>query len=843
MFGKKGYTKSFKKAFESIDKFIDIEGIYDDCIMLKDKSILKAIKLSPIDIWTTQDAFARQVLQTLRYSFNQFYFQIYQAFVYSPSSFQEITNSLIRDLDNADNIQSQLIIDEIEKMEMFTSQNKKVEFFLMIKCKNARELKRNYSQLVTELSRVFYTKECTYLDYNTYINWLFDFDNNFISMAYYKGQSLVSDDMSEEEYKEKINEIDIKINQELQNNKNDIYYKLFDIDESDEYFRINGKYYCVLLIKAFPHRFDVGILNYIGRNQNVKTFFMTKESELDLIVHMRKENRELKEKLRIAYATNDTVTQEELKNKIASLRNYSDEMVRNRDRTLDMSMALVVSHHDYKEMIYLKKKLSDELRNINFTVFSPKKLQLSLFRYFNPIFTNDGLITDTLEFEIGFPMSTTSFALAYPYHFSTNEDIGGFLYGYEINMNGRILFNPWLYLDNEELSVVENRLTGNIILLGDTGSGKSTDLYLLFRYLRRRNNFIMWIDPENKNRRETINNGGTYLEFGNKQHMFNLFQLTRVSVDYDDDDEISKEEIHEIMWDSEMAIINAIDTLKNVLLLYNSNISDNTLCVVGEVAITMYEKFGFLDYTDENGNTIKAKYPQFKDLKNEDYPTMSDFARTVLEIRGEYTDLNEDEFAKACTDLVLKINPMVNEHKYMFDGHTTVDIELRPGNVIGIGTKKLYTLQDNVRNAIHYIIYRQAFNYCLDDEILSAFIYDEAHTTMNNPNIISLLEQFTRRNRKYKNLNVLATQEPLDFSDGNQKSILNQTTYIIVKLLLKDNALRQLKSMIGIDQRDIDRISTFKRGDSYFICGRKSFFMHTLLTVKEKQSKGNNYTN
>ena len=72
-----------------------------------------------------------------------------------------------------------------------------------------------------------------------------------------------------------------------------------------------------------------------------------------------------------------------------------------------------------------------------------------------------------------------------------------------MQMGGRILFNPWLYLDNQELAVRESRLTGNIIILGETGSGKSTDMYLLFRYFIRRNNFIMWIDPENSNKKET----------------------------------------------------------------------------------------------------------------------------------------------------------------------------------------------------------------------------------------------------------------------------------------------------------------------------------------------------
>ena len=93
----------------------------------------------------------------------------------------------------------------------------------------------------------------------------------------------------------------------------------------------------------------------------------------------------------------------------------------------------------------------------------------------------------------------------------------------------------------------------------------------------------------------------------------------------------------------------------------------------------------------------------------------------------------------------------MNEHKYLFDGHTTIDIDLKAGNIIGIGTKRLYNLPPNVRDSLQYIIYQQAFNYCLDDTIISAFMYDEAHTTMNTPQIISLLNQFTRRSRKYAN--------------------------------------------------------------------------------------------
>lgn len=834
---KKKTTKSYKKAFKSIDDFIDIKAIYDDCIVTKDNSIIRGIKVQPIDIWTSSDVVARKIINGIRFAFNKIDFQIYQMMVYSPSSFEDISHALASELDNATDIQTRIILDDIDKMEEFTMNNKKVEFFFLVKSKNERIMNKKYNQILNEFSRVFVVKETTYLDYVNYLNWLFDLQDNFLVNAYYKGEKILDKDMSSDEIREKKGHIDVDI---VQEDKNDIKlkYSLFSVKENTDSFEINSKYYSLILVKGLPKTYDVGILNYIGRNQDIKTFFISNNSQLDLVKHIRKENKDLQEKLRIAVIQKNLTEQTRLKEKLDSLEAYATEMIQNKDKTLDFSLALVVSHYESKEMRYNRDKLCDQLRNMGFTVIIPKLLQMALFKYFNPIFNEDECLDSTLKFNIGFPLSTSSYALTYPYHFSTNEDVNGFLYGYEMQMGGRILFNPWLYLDNPDLAVRENRLTGNIIILGETGSGKSTDMYLLFRYFIRRNNFIMWIDPENSNKKETLANGGTYIEFGNQNYTFNLFQLTRVSTDEEDEDIINK-----IMYDSETAVNNAIDLFKNVLILYNTSIDDNTLGMVGMVANEMYRDFGFLDSEDEHGNIIKAKYPSFKNLKNTDFPTLSDFANTLLKVQAEFEQGGKTKFADALTDLMMKITPMLQEHRHLFDGHTTADIEVRKGNIIGIGTKHLYLKTPNVRNALHYIIYSQAFNYCLDRNVRSVFMFDEAHTTMNDEKMVELLSQFTRRNRKYYNLNVLGTQEPLDM-DGEKQQIINQTTYIICKMLTKQNAVVKLEEMLGIDERDCQEILSFEQGDSYFKCGsKKSFFMHTLLTLNEERAKGNNYYN
>ena len=242
--------------------------------------------------------------------------------VYSPSSFEELTASLENELNECSDIQKAIIIDDIEKLEQFSLQNKKVEFFLMIKSKNIRTLQKNYTILKTELSRGFMVEDCTYLDYLKYIDWLFDLDNNFLTTGYYKGRTLTDEQsmtepekvMSKKEAAEKIQDIDISIIDEPKD-KEDYRYRLFDVQEYPEYFKMNDKYYNLILVKAMPPKFDVGILNYIGRNQNIKTLYITQKSILDLVKHVRKENKDLEEKLRSAEVTRNPVQEEEIKTK------------------------------------------------------------------------------------------------------------------------------------------------------------------------------------------------------------------------------------------------------------------------------------------------------------------------------------------------------------------------------------------------------------------------------------------------------------------------------------------------------------------------------------------------
>lgn len=821
LFHKKKYTKSYKKAFRSIDEFIDIKHIYSDTIILKDGSIIKGIKLTPFDIWTAGNEEAANAISILSYAFKQFSFEIYQCLVYSPNTMDLMITTLLNKIESSSDIQKNILLEDIAKIHYFSENNKKVEFFLMIKNKNERQLMRNYNQMINELSRFFLCTALSYIDYITYINWTLDVDIGVISRGYYQNKNFIVDEKelapeTESVEKENNHSIDMPISD---------YYKLYTIDEDITHFQINDRYYSLILVKSLPTEHMVGLLNYVGKNQNIKTYFSTKESLLDLTEHIKKEVGELEQNLKEARTQKDLNGEEKIRKKLLSLNSFVKEMNKNSDKTLDMSLCFIVSHDDFDEFKHLRNRFIAALKSDGFKVFIPKRLQLALFKYFNPIFSKDARLTNTLNLNVGYPISTTSFALTYPYHYSYLEDPNGFLYGYETNLNGAIVLDPFFYRNNENESVYFNRLTGNTIILGKTGSGKTADTHLFVRYCIRENLFLMWVDPENKNKRVAIQNGGTYIEFGDKESRFNVWQLTRVSSDEED-----KKKRESQTWDTDLAIVNAIDRFKNAMKLYSPEISKKTLNMVGIIANQMYDDFGI------------SQLKTFKHLKNTEFPTMSDFANTLIKMLNDFKNgqTKNDKFAEQCENLLIEITPWLEEHRFLFDGPTTANVDLRPGNIVAIGTKRLYQMDTNVSDALYYIICDMATSYCLQDEVDSAIIIDECHIVIKNHFITTLIDQLFRRSRKYDNLSILATQEALDF-DKNKAAILSETTYIIVKIQNTRAALNKLNEMIGLDDTTLNRISQFKRGDSYFICGNQKFYMHTLLTLKEKEGMATGY--
>ena len=66
---------------------------------------------------------------------------------------------------------------------------------------------------------------------------------------------------------------------------------------------------------------------------------------------------------------------------------------------------------------------------------------------------------------------------------------------------------------------LDGRVNGNMIIVGTTGSGKSTLMGLIIKNHIMNGRKIVWIDPENRNERLTRRVGGDFISLGRNGHL------------------------------------------------------------------------------------------------------------------------------------------------------------------------------------------------------------------------------------------------------------------------------------------------------------------------------------
>lgn len=574
-----------------------------------------------------------------------------------------------------------------------------------------------------------------------------------------------------------------------------------------------------LLVTQLPRIFDAGMLSVYTSNPSIKVFMRTEKMKLNCAALLKKEYNEKKREL--DSSGYDPQKHQLLYDELRSLNTYIQEIIQNGDMTHNVIIIFTVQASNQKDLESRTKELKMRLQSDGFKVAGVNLMQENMMRVGTPLF-QDSLLPNTIEQNIGIPLPSLGLAGLWPFVFETMKDPDGFILGYETGNHGIICFDPYFYRNNKNQAVVEKRMNGNMVLVGASGAGKTTTMDLIVLYLRRMKKKLIWIDPENKNQYITKKYGGTFVNWGRKNNIINIFDLKPISVEDDEDPEI--------MWDTESAIFNVVDDIKITLRYLIPSITDDTLNIIGDIAKLTYKKVGI------------SLTGSFKGLSYENYPTFSDFDFVIdQEIKKESKKKTATKRLSLLEDLKLKITPLLNEWSMYFNGHTTINISDEPGQIISFGTKVLYNKSTNLKNALNRIMYQFAWSLCLDDTEDSAFLFDEAHTQIHDVITAELIAQFVRRSRKYRNLSIIGTQEPKDFAVDqvliHGKSIFNSSTYKII-MSLEHDAVNDLRKLCTLNDNECNLIEQFLQGDALFVAGNRRIPMHVVATERELSEMG-----
>ena len=290
--------------------------------------------------------------------------------------------------------------------------------------------------------------------------------------------------------------------------------------ENSDHFIVGEKYLRILNVTKLPEVYGLAFLSQFVTNPKVKVYVNMNRLNVDINKHLRDD---YDRKLQALDRTKDKTYQQRLIAEMNNLNEYIQESIRRSDATWNYSITMMIVEDDKQKLDDLSIDITTRLRNADVYTRKLIYLQQGLFKKATGLFLSTGLFNE-IEYNLGVPLPSTSVAGLYPFVFETLKDKYGFLLAYERNNGGALIVNPYLYLYDKPKSIQEDRVNGNIIIVGVSGSGKTTAMYVIIRYLIKETKKTIWIDPESVNE-GMCRKHGVFIDWGTEESRINIFDL------------------------------------------------------------------------------------------------------------------------------------------------------------------------------------------------------------------------------------------------------------------------------------------------------------------------------
>ena len=571
-------------------------------------------------------------------------------------------------------------------------------------------------------------------------------------------------------------------------------------------FVIGGKYSTILTVVSFPSSCYVGMLADLTSMPGVK--MVIKHIPIPFNILQKMINKEIADLKNRYQNERDRTLQERIRLDYESLEQFVNMLAATNARIFDFQMHLMLTADSKEELDLLKMQIKSYLAALNMGSVALMFEQEKVLKSIVPIFPKQDI-----ENRIGTPIPSITVAAMYPFVFDSIKDPGdSCLFGID-SSSGVVLFNQFLYQIKKE----NNRNNANMILLGTSGSGKSTAAKLLLRTHIRNGCKIVAIDPEGELEDLTYNIGGDFLDLG-KGGDFGMINPLEIVVDVDD------EEIAQGL--GYTVLTRTIQQVKAFMKYYNPQIEEDVLALFSDVLQDTYARYRIDKDTD------------FTKLTSEMFPTFDDVYATIKGRLLSMTDATHER--DVMERLELTVRPLIRELRYYFTGHTTLQIN---SDLIVFNIKELMNTSDNIKNALFFNILKYAWGLCLDKDVNTVMMVDEAHVLLAGHNELGaeFLAQIQRRSRKYNTGTIIITQQPTDFASSDiiqhGKAIFDNAAYYLV-MALKKQAVDDLSKLIDLNESERESIKFYNQGQGLFICGNRRMRIQVVATQEELDSLG-----
>ncbi len=571
-------------------------------------------------------------------------------------------------------------------------------------------------------------------------------------------------------------------------------------------FIISDKYATIMTVISYPKFINPGFLANLTSLSGIKV--VIKHIPMPFSVISKMLNKEIADLKQRYQEENDKTIQERIRQDYESLEYFIKMLASSQSKIYDFQLHIMITANSEEELIAKKLQVRSYLEAMELRAVPLRFEQEKVLKSILPIYPKQDI-----EDRIGTPIPSPTIAAMYPFIFDSIKDPGlSTLLGVDFS-GGVILFNQFLYQIKKE----HNRNNANMIILGTSGSGKSTAAKVMLRSHFRNNSQVIMIDPEGELEEMARLYGGDFIDLG-KGGEYGMINPLEIVMDADED------EIKQGL--GYTVLTRTLQTLKAFIKYYDPSITEDVITLFSEVVQETYKRFG-IDFNTDFSRYTSKDYPIFKDV----YATIYGKLKSMPEKTHERDILEQ---------LELKIRPIVKELRYYFDGHTTIKPK---SEFIVFNIKELMNADVNIRNALFFNILKYAWGMTLNKSVNTILSVDEAHVLLSGNNTLGadFLAQIQRRARKYNTGTIIITQQPSDFSDNavitQGKAIFDNASYYLV-MGLKKQAVEDLARLIDLNDNEKESIKGYNQGEALFVCGSRRMQINVIVSEQELDSFG-----
>ena len=409
------------------------------------------------------------------------------------------------------------------------------------------------------------------------------------------------------------------------------------------------------------------------------------------------------------------------------------------------------------------------------------------------------------QFERVLPAS--SVANLYPFNYSGKTDPHGLYIG-------RDKYGTNILVDLDRRA--EDKTTSNILILGNSGQGKSYLMKLLLVNIRESGKKVIVLDPEAEYEDLCNNLGGCYIDFLSGEYKINPLEPKAWSDNNEQTDEDSPEAFKKVT-----RLSQHIAFLKDFFRCYKE-FNDTQIDTIEILLAKLYARFGITDTTD------------YTEKKSTDFPTMEDFYKLCEEEFMTYDKTRKYLYTEeTLQEVCLGINSMCvgSESKY-FNGHTNIT----DGDFLCFGVKGLMDSNKRLKDAMLFNILSYMSNQLLGEGNTAASI-DELYLFLTNMTAIEYIRNAMKRVRKKDSSVILASQNIEDFLIPSIREFTKPLFSIPTHQFLFNAGQinpKEYMDALQIEPSEFELIKYPERGTCLYRCGNERYLLQ--VTAPEYKS-------